>query len=232
MKTKAIIMQPWGVRAILDGRKTQTRRVIKPGPEPVTTHPDCSPDGKWIGYDVYSIVWRTPNSDGGLYTDRDCHSPWKSPYGATGDLLWVRETWCDIRGGGFGSQVAYLTDSLDHNGVEDSDSKRARLDYGYKWRPSIFMPRWASRLTLRITNVRVERVQDIFETDAHAEGIAIEQLPYNPQDPHPCQTWFKGVWEDINAKRGYSWESNPWVWVVEFEPIHENVDRVMEREAS
>ena len=219
MKTKPIIMQPWGVRAILDGRKTQTRRVGK--------IPEAPPESGAY-FDAYN---------GGPYwnwwlPDGRCALPQvKSPYGQPGDLLWVRETWCDIRGGGFGSQVAYLTDSLDHNGVEDSDSKRARLDYGYKWRPSIFMPRWASRLTLRITNVRVERVQDISETDAHAEGIAIEQLPYNPQDPHPCQTWFKGVWEDINAKRGYSWESNPWVWVVEFEPIHENVDRVMERGA-
>lgn len=106
------------------------------------------------------------------------------PYGAVGDRLWVRETWQGNQG-----DIRYGA---------DGDSL-----HGYNgWRPSIFMPRWASRITLEVTGVRVERVQEISEEDAQAEGVA-----------HRCD--YKVVWDAINGKK-YPWSSNPWVWVIEF----------------
>lgn len=104
-------------------------------------------------------------------------------------------------------------------------------DRGFGWRPSIHMPRWASRITLEITGVRVERLQDISEADAKAEGITV--LPLQNVDD-PSAWWqsspgenqartpiasFRNLWDSINAKRGYSWESNPWVWVIEFKHL-------------
>ena len=101
--------------------------------------------------------------------------------------------------------------------VEEAEGKRCRLDYGVKWRPSIHMPRWASRITLRVTNVRVERVQEISEEDALAEGVyGDEAAPFDQATATMC---FEALWDSINAKRGYGWDANPWVWVVEFERV-------------
>lgn len=227
MQAKPILFSGPMVRAILDGCKTQTRRVVKPQPEPVTSHRDCSP---WIGRLTdrdYAITWCTPKADGGIYKDRDAHSPFRCPYGRPGDLLWVRETWADLRGMGFDTDFAYRANSLkgDH---EDADSKRCRLDFGVKWKPSIFMPRFASRLTLRITDVRVERVQDISHGDAIAEGLDTSdtRLSWEVREQHALIP-FRRLWDSINAKRGYSWESNPWVWAIGFEAIRANVDEAM-----
>ena len=96
------------------------------------------------------------------------------------------------------------------------------------WRPSIFMPRWASRITLEIVSVRAERVQDISENDAEAEGIELWQevffREYNKPDNNPGWTRdprlsFQTLWDSINAKRGYGWDVNPWVWVIEFKKL-------------
>ena len=215
MKTKAIIMQPWGVRAILDGRKTQTRRVVKPQPPP------CNGTGR-----MHFIVCSTSRADEGRFEFRHADPEgnvfavrretklWSArcPYGAPGDLLWLRETWA----------TPTRSDEPVYRADDDTTP-------GICWRPSIFMPRWASRLTLRITNVRVERVQEITYGACIAEGLDMSDVDYQPG--WDVSKWVD-IWDSINAKRGYSWESNPWVWVVEFEPIHENVDRVMEREAS
>lgn len=90
------------------------------------------------------------------------------------------------------------------------------------WTLSIHMPRWASRLTLRLTDVRVERVQDISKVDATAEGFEKEAaLPIDPRD------WFRNSWDSLNAKHGYGWDANPWVWVLVFEVIRKNVDEVL-----
>lgn len=192
------------VRAILEGRKTQTRRII-----PYREHL-----GHWKGW--------TP--------ERTDHWVRMNPYGQIGDRLWVRETWrtdasLDRKSPRLFTKwpVEYQSDGcrLEHGAV-----------YGHtdgKWRPSIFMPRWASRLTLEITGVRVEQLQSISEVDAVAEGIEIVSGDYNRDDYTGCwrdyakkqHYWnspidsFHSAWDLINGKRA-SWKSNPWVWIVEF----------------
>jgi hypothetical protein len=190
MKERPIIFRSDNVRAVWEGWKTQTRRVINPGVYLQCIDPE-DPEQQQLLLDV-------------------------CPYGRPGDRLWVRETWVKWDGG-----LAYLADSLNKQGVEDEDSKRCRLDYGVQWQPSIFMPRWASRITLELTGVRVERLQDISEEDCcretgaplRWEGPGLE--PYK-RDMRGC---FRNLWNMINAKRGYSWESNPWVWVIDFKKV-------------
>ncbi len=172
------------VRAILDGRKTQTRRVIKPQPEPVM---EVLSDGPHV---TYTINARNTS-------DYHC------PYGGAGDRLWVRETWCPHWAGddcGEGPQgVCYAATNREPDPL--------------RWRPSIHMPRWASRITLTVTGVRVERVQDITEADAEAEGCCVGVGAGNWRN---TVHMFQGLWDSINAKRGYWWDENPWVWVVKF----------------
>jgi hypothetical protein len=212
MKERPILFNSEMVRAILDGRKTMTRRVIK-FPERAYT-PDLSwiasvnPDGAggWVAWgpmpvsDEFSI---NAYPDGGGI---------KCPYGQPGDLLWVRETWAHKSEW---TKPAYKADwkTPDH----------AIKTMGAKWKPSIHMPRWASRITLRVLDVRVERVQEITEADAHHEGWFYQNHPldkrYDPVTMDTARQWFLGLWDSINAKRGYPWDSNPWVWVVSFEVV-------------
>lgn len=217
MAEKPILFNSDMVRAILAGEKT--RRVITPHP------------GQWQGADYVDGVWYAEDAYG------DSH-PIACPYGKPGDLLWVRETW---RVGAWhvddGMKVEYRADDrlsgwlwLEEEQYErlwqDStdDAIKAGLEADEegnfywvegqtptRWRPSIFMPRWASRITLRITKVRVQRLQAISEDDAAAEGI--------PRHSGPYILDFARLWDSINAKRGYSWNSNPWVWVIEFEKV-------------
>lgn len=132
--------------------------------------------------------------------------------GQPNDRLWVRETFAHI-----------------YRGNNKPESRRS-YDVAYKangfsvdpyvygpWKPSIHMPRWASRINLAIKSVRVERLQDISEADALAEGITYGQLPDNPHDQQRARTWYRGLWEQINGAG--SWDVNPWVWVIEFERI-------------
>ena len=212
------------VRAILEGRKSQTRRVVKP--QAWAYAPDA------LGQ-AQMFPRRGPEDFG------DPGKPIRCPYGQPGDRLWVRETWCPLdRDGWWHSSepsdayyeiggvprrngVAYLADSS-RSGKEDEESRRCRLDFGYKWRPSIHMPRRASRISLEVTAVRVERLQDITPSDAVEEGVFSDPDAYTtePSMPYPIAT-FKKIWDSINAKRGYPWESNPWVWVLAFSPIAE-----------
>ena len=188
------------VRAILEGKKTQTRRVVKPQPLGVDGAGSFSQVYR-LG-PAYLILGREAEDDDRFWLrgsfDSERSNPYLAcPYGAPGDRLWVRETWmCDEYGRRHQSQgmVRYR--------ATDAESMGA-------WRPSIFMPRWASRITLEIEGVRVGRVQDISDDDALAEGARA------PVGPLPRDT-FALLWDRINEKRGYSWESNPWVWVVEF----------------
>jgi len=228
MKEKPILFNSEMVRAILDGRKTQTRRVIK-FPKHTYT-PDSSwvaslnPDGRgdWIAWgprpvtDDFSI---NAYLDGGGFP---------CPYGKPGDMLWVRETWLQLDRSGWCDPAkpkdwydpAYRrVNAIAYRANADTEAEEIRKEYGYKWRPSIFMPRWASRLTLKVTTVKAERVQDISDGDLLEEGMTA----YSPSDcPHPetlTRDDFRQLWDSINAKRGYSWDTNPWVWVVEFEAV-------------
>ncbi len=195
MKSTPILFSAPMVRALLAGTKSQTRRGIKPQPDLVTNE----------------IVARfTPNDQklGRLGEVVNC------PYGQVGDQLWVRETWqphpeagMDYPGQNIQSDcVCYAADFNEH---EVSDSK--------PWKPSIHMPRWASRIQLEITGIRVERLQDIIEDDALAEGITYRDLPDNPDDTTKARTWYRGLWSTINGFD--SWEQNPYVWVIEFKVI-------------
>ena len=172
MKERPIIMTGESVRAILEGRKTQTRRVIKPQPR----------NGK----------------------------DWRCPYGQSGGRLWVRETWqAQSITGEWWHKVKKDERPLHNWSVVDRATLPASLnEMPPKWISPLFMPRWASRITLEVTGVRVERVQDISEDDAIAEGTGSTSV-------------YRLLWDSINAKRGYSWDSNPWVWAVGFKIIKE-----------
>jgi hypothetical protein len=187
MKERPILFNDEMVRAILDGRKTQTRRVAK-----VETC-DTRPLGG-------GHVFITPT---GCYSPRTPeHHVSYCPYGQPGDRLWVRETFRVIDG------QTQPRIAIDYRA--DPEDKWCRIgDFlgdGKKWRPSIHMPRWASRILLEITNVRVERVQEISVADAKAEGVC----------GLSARAEFLMLWDSINAKRGFGWDANPWVWVIEF----------------
>ena len=208
---KPILFSGPMVRAILEGRKTQTRRVIKPQP----------PSGSSLHQpELYAPV--VIDRDGieqpgaeifGVYTE-DGEWGVKCPYGRPGDRLWVRETFLKFDQSHWPPKYGYKADTL---GPDFEESEQARKDLGYKWRPSIFMPRAASRLDLEVLGVRVERIQEISSEGAMDEGVykKIDQ-PANSFLPIPA---FRELWDSINAKRGFAWESNPWVWVVEFRKL-------------
>lgn len=184
------------VRAILDGRKTQTRRVVKPQPlvgsEGDFWWPDAPPRRRHYAGDEHLRR--------GLAQDL-------CPYGAPGDLLWVRETWArDVPGCPGG--LSYRADHIDPAGDGPAHPMR--------WRPSIHMPRVASRITLRVEAIRVERLNDITEADARAEGIDPEVYEVPPGASFASYVAaFSTLWDAINGKRA-PWASNPWVFVVSF----------------
>jgi hypothetical protein len=193
MKERPIPFRGREVRAIRDGRKTMTRRVVR-----LRAGESAHEGGDGSLHAVSNTTWG------------DCiERVIQSPYGVPGDMLWVRETWAENIDG----DVIYRAD----NGIAESMIDR--------WRPSIFMPRWASRLTRRITSIRVERVQEISFADARAEGCDPDFIEYMQCDnddactgKHNGEKWhFVRLWDSINADRGFGWDTNPWVWVIGFE---------------
>lgn len=218
MKARPILFKPDMVRAILEGRKTQTRRIVKPlaaaGWQPETAHDDTLRLGM--------ITSAHPKRGKfGLFMRREIHPGSGKyehdlvpcPYGAPGDLLWVRESWGII----------------DDNTVETGAAAYGATDPMAldEWRPSIHMPRWASRLTLEITDVRVERLQDISEDDAKSEGATKEIEPHLGQRWRSHRAGFEYLWQSINGEE--SWSVNPWVWCIIFQPRHMNVDAFLEK---
>lgn len=229
--------------ALLDGRKSQTRRVLKPQPESEDLASElledyelrgweCVPDG-----DTFAVVRHLPY--------------------APGDLLWVREKhWCvEIEGGGIG--VPYLIYDEEWTSgpgarMPEPAAERPWLGPPYfddpeqdiRWgaRPSIHMPRWASRLTLRLTNVRVQRVQEISEEDARAEGlhpdssgggVNLYRLPKARKSDRQMSAVsaigaFRGLWNSIHGDG--AWQRNDWLAAISFEVIRENIDAVLARE--
>jgi len=194
MKEHPILFSGEMVQAIQEGRKTQTRRVIKPQPNTLW---DAA---KFIGEDGFRFY---------CHIDPHIFVDWKCPYGQSGDGLWVREAWRPI------------DEDRPVNRLMAGDTIYYRADYvgealGGKWRPSIHMPRWASRINLEIVNIRVERVQEIHPMDCIAEG-ATDWDNLLSLDTHILR--FHNLWDKINLKRGYGWEVNPWVWIIEFKAL-------------
>lgn len=219
------------VRALLAGTKTQTRRVVKPQPKHPGFKGMLAQDDE--GIDLY-------------LQDRTLHHAVRCPYGLPGDRLWVRETWgyidpdCtgeDNDDDPEGPGPTAFCDELLQEGHPMRDFWRRRVAYRAswqdpkygigpdapkQWRPSIQMPRWASRITLEVTGVRVERLGDISEADALAEGIDMNQpvtMPMSPGSPatvtlkpRSAREAYACLWQDING----SWAPSTWVWVVEF----------------
>jgi len=223
MRERPILFSGPMVRALLDGRKTQTRRVIKPQPPALaaraTTFIERFDPGEWPW-------WWWLDSDGARFFQ----PAFRCPYGATSDRLWVRETW-GLNDYQFerGPIPKARPPQLEDNGLcyaatEDDSEIRNEL----RWRPSIHMPRWASRLTLEITEVRVERLQDITAADAEAEGVREPSIGpihvfshgssgiLDPEKADPLALW-QILWRFINGDD--SWAANPWVWAITFRVV-------------
>lgn len=240
MKARPILFSGPMVRALLDGRKTQTRREVKPQPVklskshlPLPLHPD---DWAWStrhGSNC-STVSNKPTGPAG----------WREhcPYGQPGDLLAVKEAawmWCERRPNGVNKRgrqkwhYVPLSAAPVHFQSDHPTKPEVRVvspDTGNEWcwrlKVGRFLPRWASRLTLEITGVRVERLQDISEADAKAEGCVYVEAPPLSVGYHPA---YRDLWESINGPG--SWAANPWVWVLEFKPHQVNVDDYLRRAA-
>lgn len=205
-KERPILFNAEMVNAILSGRKTQTRRIMKVQPSehfhPQTIH----------GAMDFTAHWYTPgviDKDGYLQPARkdvfgvaDEDEGYACPLGAVGDQLWVRETFA----------TGLCTEStLAYRATHKTEDLEEGWGETIKWTPSIHMPRWASRINLLITGVRVERLNDISEQDAMAEGVSANEHS-------PARYVFGSLWQSIyGADNPKSWQANPWVWVINFE---------------
>lgn len=200
------------VRAILGGRKTQTRRIIQ--------------NGKF----AESVVYRPPSAriaettPGGEYVYY-AHCP----FGEVGDRLWVRETWAKIYKGDAcmnsdlgldchecdGCVIEYKADTGNkYPGAWPEDEKDNEMCG--RWTPSIHIPRWASRILLEITGIRIERLNDISEIDAESEGVGFLRDVPDADERLTARELFMCLWDSVYKKRGGGWDTNPWVWVIEF----------------
>lgn len=170
MKERPILFSGEMVRAILDGRKTQTRRVIKPQPPAWAWAVHELSEGRFFWADT-----KLDSEDARLWPN--CDDQVTCPYGVNGDRLWVKENW---------------------------------------WRHHL--PRWASRITLEIESVRVERVQEITRPDVEREGLQSDDTMRPGHKHSDCYMMhrFAELWDRINSKRGFGWDANPWVWVINF----------------
>ena len=236
MNEHPIIFSSEMVRAILDGRKTQTRRIIKPQPEvcPIETRPPAYPE---------SILWHV-SKDGGIYGGLLTHKEFTKYclYGQVGDRLRLKEDYKYIIQGDLVItyyKYSYKKDRVEYTPLSYLDKKtRRKLIKGRKdvWKSKLLMFKFMARIWLEITNIRVERVQDISEEDCIAEGI---ELIYGKRNLSPFSGYkdysglvevcgatasFHTLWDSLNAKRGYAWDKNPWVWVIEFRKAKDGKD--------
>lgn len=235
MKERPILFSGPMVRAILEGRKTVTRRVIKPSMRSADVQFDVQQeaDGSWHPYHTF---------DECRFDRSGSERPIVCPYGQPGDRLWVRETWSIEMLAGYSTdkgyeseyEIRYRADDGDrpiHVAASEPDPYLALYDSQQgEWRPSIHMPRLASRILLEVTAVRVERLHSITDQQAQAEGIERDSaMPtlWKRGPLHGDQNLvsvtnfpklaFRSIWEAINGHE--SWAANPWVWVVEFKRV-------------
>ncbi|HBQ3047747.1 TPA: hypothetical protein L7V60_004716 [Klebsiella quasipneumoniae subsp. similipneumoniae] len=236
MTERGMIFNGEMVRAILDGRKTQTRRIMKPQPEP------CPRGGHWWPSNVFKTMLHVEEEMqngkggwGGLVGDA-------CPFGDVGDRIWVRETFCPVDDTQYGGEkwVDYRATpryEARHPAGWDSAPNDAEA---LKWRPSIHMPRWASRILLEITSVRIEQLNAISEEDAQSEGVHTEvwdqtvvarnyaahddffqfwseDMPHYVEMNQLYRSSFRSLWESIYGAE--NWQANPWVWVIEFKRV-------------
>ena len=239
MSEKPILFSTPMVKAILEGRKTQTRRVIKPQPHdvPIGAYMDTY-NKDYTKFTLWTIDNRMCLGCGGNIKDT---AHWKPIY-IPGDILWVRETWAKVD-----DHYVYLADDYPLQGCP--------------MKPSIFMPKEAARIFLEVKSVRAERLQDITPYDSCCEGVLVklpesmqrEQAGLPPIIPEKWKTYdeeklekairnvaireyikrqlvmnslvlrYWKLWDSLNAERGYSWKSNPWVWVIEFSRIGKEI---------
>lgn len=239
-KEKSILFNTEMVRAILDGRKATTRRIIK-------RQGKYTPD--FCGRDKFYKLVDKLNYDkhlyAGFYCDNDIFEHegkkqidalyWKAPY-QPGDVLWIRETWFH------GDILDSNEDIVDSNiTLYRADRLREDIDYELmKWRPSIFMPKKLARIFLKVTGVKVQRLQDMTDEEAWKEGNMVKPLFCQDRNCNDCKHatknykgwgdcyegdcqgarhYFKSLWDSLYEKKGYGWDINPWVWVIEFERI-------------
>lgn len=224
MAIKPILFNTEMVRAILDGRKTCARRVIKPQPQSrlcytyAGSHKGCI--GKWTypnkgAHEFLGEEYKLPEN----LMDEELRKRWNPPY-HTDDILYVRETWSEAY-----EEGTYIYRADDKLADLPTFKKSSKLIY----RPSIYMPKEAARIWLKVTNVRVERLQDITDEQAKREGIQYDECPTGftwkqETDMHNCYTTpigaMQALWNSTIKKSDldrYGWDANPWVWVIEFE---------------
>lgn len=208
-KERPILFHARSINGVLENRKSQTRRIIKPQP------PVRWDRHRFVDDSLHEWMYQIPALD---------RHQVKSPYGAPGDRLWVRETWAM-------NDIKYGWDAIPKNRPSDFGELTYRADGEWKdqfeeldgdippWRSSIHMPRWASRLTLEVTGIRVERVQDISEADAKAEGCRVAD-PVTGREVlfddsmGSYRLHFRMLWDETNGKG--AWERNDWVWALDF----------------
>lgn len=200
MKERPILFSAEMVRALLAGTKTQTRRVVKVPYPGIECTEGCYAD-------------RYNNGEHWTFWSRADHKMWapvtfRCPYGVPGDRLWVREAWCPR---GNGVLAMERVQRPFYRAADDGEETAKPLTW--KWRPSIFMPRWASRITLEITDVRVQRLQDISEEDARAEGVFRE----DEISGGFAALAYSRLWDRINGEG--AWTANPWYWCLTFKRI-------------
>lgn len=227
MSEKPLLFNGEMVRAILEGRKTQTRRPMRYQPGGGWAMP-----GAWVDTGGY---YHRGGDGSFLGTKSDVRSPY-----IKGDRLWVRETWGAIQIARNGLLLQWRDTDREHRTRMGNANLYYRADgddqdYAGCWLPSIHMPRWASRITLEVTDVRAERVQDMTQADAAAEGAGPWWNPsdvvHTPDDPsmycwkkvpEDKRDYLRGfviLWDSIYAKRGLGWDANPWVWVYTFKVV-------------
>jgi len=224
VKERPILFSGPLVRAILEGRKTVTRRLVKPLPQYIGGAGGEDDASNW-GWETECGAFVVMGGDFKPYQGDDYSHVSTSylancPHGAPGDRLWVRETfaldehfdeWSPRGTAGLGPNVWYRSDP--------GHSELSTDDRG-KWRPSIHMPRWASRIDLEIVSVRAERLQNITDEDVTREGIVWDEGECPPYLGTIARARFAHLWDSINAKRpGASWADNPWVWRIEFRRV-------------